>query len=294
MAVGEAADTFDGFLNGFFPFAGRDRGDDSLERGGKFAASLPGFLGGAGPGPIDFVFGCLDFVKASFRERAREFRFVGETEDVRRIRVGLGNLDVFQERTNHGVKERIFFARSPDDEGDAAFGFQHAAHFPKGLLDVWNEHDAETAGDAIEMAVREWELFGVGGVKFHIAQSPGGGVFFCSLQHFANEIGSNDTPLRANRSGDGKRGFARATGEIEYVESGRKRGAFDDEFGGAARLMSKPGRPLFPEGSSVLPFLADGFAGIRRLSEGCSGHNDPSLGLQTGLCKGEEKISQRR
>ena len=64
LAVVEAAEAFDGFVDGEFPFVGRSGGDDALERGGEFAGALPSFFGGAGPGPVDFVFGDADILKA--------------------------------------------------------------------------------------------------------------------------------------------------------------------------------------------------------------------------------------
>ena len=125
-----------------------------------------------------------------------------------------------------------------------------------------NEHDAEAGRDAIEVMVREWELLGVGGEKFHIFEPTAGGVFFGALEHFADEIGGDDAALRANGSSDGESGFAGAAGEIENVEAGGERGAFDDEFGGAAGLLDELRAPFFPEGGGSEPFLADGFAGV--------------------------------
>src|SRR6266481_5114307 len=85
LAVVEVAEAFDGFVDGEFPFVGRRGGDDALEGGGEFAGALPGFFGGAGPGPIDFVLGDVDIVEAGEAEQMVQFAFVGETEDVRRV-----------------------------------------------------------------------------------------------------------------------------------------------------------------------------------------------------------------
>ena len=158
MAVEEAAEAFDGFADGEFPFVGRGGGDDALERGGEFAGALPSFFGCAGPGPVDFMLGGARLQEASEAEEMGQLIFVGEAEDVRGIGRRRGDFDVFHERPKHGAEERVFFQGAPGDEGDAGAGLEDAAHFAEGFLDVGNEHDAEAAGDAIEEAGGEWEF----------------------------------------------------------------------------------------------------------------------------------------
>src|SRR4029077_17452232 len=78
LAVVEAAEAFDGFVDGEFPFVGRSGGDDALEGWGEFAGALPGFFGSAGPGPVDFVLGNVDIVEASEAKEMVQLIFVGE------------------------------------------------------------------------------------------------------------------------------------------------------------------------------------------------------------------------
>ena len=269
MAVEEAAEAFDGFADGEFPFVGRRGVDDSFEGGGEFAGAQPGFFGCAGPGPVDFVLGDVDIVEASEAEEMVQFACVGEAEDVRRVERGRWDIDVFQEGLDHGAKERIFFHGAPGDEGDAAAGLEDATHFAEGFLDVGNEHDAEAAGDAIEHVAGEWELFGVDGAEFDVFNAAGGGVFFGDLQHFADKIRGGYAALRSDGDGDRECGFAGTAGEIEDVHAGRERGALDDEFGSLAGLEGELGIPFFPGGGGGEPILADDFFGVGR---GRGGH----------------------
>ena len=109
LAVVKSADPFDRFANDFFLFVGVRVGHDFSEGSGEFAAAFPSFFGSARPRPIDFVFGRVDRVKTCFGESARQLGFIGETEDMGRIRLGLGNFDVFEERPDHRAEQRIFF-----------------------------------------------------------------------------------------------------------------------------------------------------------------------------------------
>ena len=202
MAVVEAAVAFDDFVDGEFPFVGRSGVDDALERGGEFAAALPGLFGRAGPGPIDFVLSDADIMEAGEAEEFGQFFFVGEAEDIGRVGRRRGDVDVFEEGAKHGAEERIFFHGAPSDKGDAAAGFEDTAHFAESFLDVGDEHDAEAAGDAIEESGGEWELFGVGGAEADVFEVAGGGVFFGNFEHFADKIGGDDLPFRADSRGD--------------------------------------------------------------------------------------------
>lgn len=262
MAVGEAAEAFDGFVDGEFPFVGRRGGDDALEGCGELAGALPGFFGGAGPGPVDFVLGDVDIVEAGEAEEMVQLIFIGEAEDVRGVGRGRGDFDVFQEGAEHGAEERIFFHGAPGDEGDAAAGLEDAAHFAEGFLDIRDEHDAEAAGDAIELVGVERKLFGVGGEEFDVFNATGGGVFFCDFQHFAEEVGGDDAAFGADGGGDRECRFPGAAGEIEDVHAGRESGALNDEFGGLTRLEGELGIPFFPGGGGAEPVLADGFFNI--------------------------------
>jgi len=272
LAVVESADPFDRFANGFFLFVGGRGGHDFPEWSGEFAAAFPSFFGGARPGPIDFVSGGIDRVKTCFGESACEPGFIGETEDMRRIRLGLGNLDVFEERADHRAEQRIFFDGPPGDERDPAARLQDTAHFPESFVNVRNEHDAEAASHAIEMAIGEWKLLGVRGLEFDVADTPGRGNLLGHLQHLADQIGRDDSALRTDSDCEGERRLAGTTGEIEDVHAGSESRAIHDKFGGATRLMGELGVPFSPERSGGDPFLADGFARIAR-SKGVPGHD---------------------
>lgn len=150
-------------------------------------------------------------MKTCFGESARELGFIGETEDVGRIRLGLGNFDILEERADHRAEPRIFFGGPPGDERDPAARLQHTAHLPESFVNVRNEHDAEAASHAIEMAIGEWELLGVRGLEFDVADTPGRGVFLGHLQHLADEIGGDDSALRTDSDGEGERRLAGAT-----------------------------------------------------------------------------------
>ena len=262
MAVVEAAVAFDGFVDGEFSFVGRGGGDNALERGGEFAAALPGLFGRAGPGPVDFVLAGVDIVEAGEAEEMVQFVFVGKAENVGRIGRWRGDVDVFQERAKHGAEERIFFHGAPGYEGDAAAGFEDSAHFAEGFLDVGDEHDAEAAGDAIEEGGGEWELFGVDGAEADVFEVAGGGVFFGDFEHFADQVGGGDSAFGADSRGDRKCGFTGAAGEIKDVHTGRESGTLNHEFGGLAGLEGELGIPFFPGGSGGEPVLADDFFGV--------------------------------
>jgi hypothetical protein len=293
MAVEEAAEAFDGFADGEFPFVGRGGGDDALEGSGEFAGALPGFFGSAGPGPIDFVLGDVDIVEASEAKEMVQFVCVGEAEDVRRVGRGRRDIHVFQEGLDHRAEERIFFHGAPGDEGDAAAGLEDAAHLAEGFLNVGNEHDAKAAGDAIEHACVERELLGVGGAEVDVFNATGGGVFLGDFEHFAEEVGCGDPALGADGGGDRERWFAGTAGEIEDVHAGGESGALDDEFGGLAGLEGELGIPFFPGGGGAEPVLADGFFGVG------SGRGGGHWGLRERDCvdgfslRGEEGFVKR-
>ena len=116
LAVVESTDPFDRFANDFLLLVGGRGGHDFFEGSGEFAAAFPSFFGSARPRPIDFMFGRIDRVKTCFGESARELGFIGETEDMGRIRLGLGNFDVFEERADHRAEQRIFFGGPPGEE----------------------------------------------------------------------------------------------------------------------------------------------------------------------------------
>jgi len=166
------------------------------------------------------VLGDADVLEASGGNCVGQFVFVGEAEDVRRVGRRWRDVDVFQEGAEHGAEERIFFHGAPGDEGDTTAGFEDAAHFAEGFLDVGNEHDAEAAGDAIEEGGGEWELFGVGGAEGDVFDVAGGGVFFGDLEHFADEVGGGNAAFGADGGGEGESGFAGAAGEVEDVHAG--------------------------------------------------------------------------
>ena len=270
LAVVEAAVVFDGFADGEFPFVGRSGGDDAFERGGEFAAGLPGLFGRAGPGPVDFVLGDANVLEAGGGEYACQFVFVGEAKDGGRVGRRRRDVDVFQEGAEHGGEERIFFERAPSDEGDAAAGLEDATHFGEGFVDVGNEHDAEAAGDAVEEAGGEWELLGVGGAEVDVLDAASGSVFFGDLEHFADEVGGGDAALGTDGGGKTEGRFAGAAGEIEDVHTGRNGGALNNEFGGVTGLEGELGIPFFPGWGGAEPVLADGFFGV---GSGSGGHD---------------------
>src|SRR5215470_557822 len=192
VAVVELANAGDDFANDFFPFVGGGGGDDFLEGGGEFAAALPGLLGGARPGPVDFVLGGVHFLKTGGGNSLREFLLRRKTKNMRRVWGRRGNIHVFQEGPDHQAKEWVFVERTPGDERNAAAGFEHAAHFAQGFLDVGNKHDAEAAGDAIEEATGERELLGIGGAKVDVGETARGGIFLSDFEHFEQQISGDD------------------------------------------------------------------------------------------------------
>jgi len=217
------------------------------------------------------VFRGGDFTEAGIGKSAAELSFVGEAKDMGSVGIGPGDFDVLEKRPEHGGEERIFVRRSPSDEGDSAAGLEYAAHFAERFLGVRDEHEAEAAGDAIKVPIREGELLGVGGVKFNIAETAGSGKFFGDMEHLADEVGCEDASVWTDGACDRERRLAGAAGEIEHVVPGGKLRAVDDEFGGATRLVGELGVPFFPERGGGGPFLADGFAGVG------SGHSGNSV-----------------
>ena len=189
----------------------------------------------------------------------------------------LGNFDVFEERADHRAEQRIFFGGPPGDERDPAARLQDTAHFPESFVNVRNEHDAEAASHAIEMAIGEWKLLGVRGLEFDVADTPGCGDLLGHLQHLADEISGHDSALRTDSDCEGERRLAGTTGEIEDVHAGSESRAIHDKFGGATRLMGELCVPFSPERSGGDPFLADGFAGIAR-SKRVPGHDSTLKG----------------
>ncbi len=173
-AIGKLADALDDFVDGFFPFVGRSGGDHFFEGGGEFAGAQPGFFGRTGPGPNYFVLGGMDVLEASGGESLRELGLVREAKDVRGIGRWSRGIHIFGEGTNHGAEERVLLHRAPGDEGDATAGFKNATNFVEGFRDVGKKHDAEARGDAVEVAVGEWEMIGVSNLEFDIGEAASG------------------------------------------------------------------------------------------------------------------------
>jgi len=135
------------------------------------------------------------------------------------------------------VPNRGFSSAGPGDERDAAARLQDTAHFPESFVNVRNEHDAETASDAVEVAIGEWKLLGVRGLEFDVADTADGSVFLGHLQHLADKVSGDDSALRTDSDCERQRRLAGATGEIEDAHAGSESRAIDDKFGGATRLM---------------------------------------------------------
>ena len=205
-----------------------------------------------------------NFVKASGSEDTGKFGFVGEAKNVRGVWGRRWHFNMLEKRSNHGGEKSVFGERTPNEERDAAGGFQDTANFGEGFLGVGKVHDAKAAGNAIEGSAGEGKLFRVGGAKLHVGEAVSVGVFLSNDEHFGDEIGGDNATVGTNGLCKSECGLTGTAGQVEDVQAGGKLGTLDDEAGGAARLEGKLVEPLSPKGSGFEPILANDFFGVGR------------------------------
>ena len=140
------------------------------------------------------------------------------------------------------------FLFSPGDKSGAAAGLENAETFAESLAEIGKKHDAKAAGEGVEGSVGERKGFGVGFAEIDVGEAFLTGEFFGERHHAGAEVRGGDAAGRSDFAGDGERGIADATREVENAHARTKLRGFEDGFGCAAGKGSDLRVPFAPGG----------------------------------------------